>query len=228
MRRAVLTMAAAVGLLLAGSVRAAAPSDGDLRLIPPPSTSRAAQKESKTSRGAQPRQKTGSNWWTTLGGLIAVLALVLLTAKVLRKSAPAAQQTLPPEVIQVLGRKALDYRHTIHLVRFGSRLLMLGASQEGVTTLSEITDPVEIDTLAGLCKPSEPATVANTFGQLFRRFQNADPEPAEDDSDERLQPESQAEPESDPAILRLQERLQSSTRADLGDAISPVPTEAAG
>jgi len=197
-------------------------TDADSRLIPPRTSDTAAQKGGKSARTGQRLKTSGGGWGTTLGGLAAVLALVFLSAKVLKKSVPAAQKTLPPEVVQVLGRKALDYRHTIHLVRFGSRMLMVGASQEGMTTLSEITDPVEIDYLAGLCKPSEPASVAHSFNQLFQRFQNAEPPrtevppPAENETaaGPDLDADRDAETDSDPAILRLQERLHKATRTD--------------
>jgi flagellar biogenesis protein FliO len=168
-------------------------------------------------------KKSGSGWWTTLGGLAAVLALIYLAAKVVQKSVPAARKSLPPEVVQVLGRKPLDYRHTIHLVRFGSRLLMLGTSQEGVTTLSEINDPVEIDYLAGLCQPSEPAAVSRTFQQLFRRFQNPEPAGSENDADR----EDESEPTAGPAVLRLQERLRQQAPKVLDGHHAPTP-EAVG
>ena len=118
-------------LLLCGAVRAADPSD-DARLIPAPNSGKSPRISGKTAEtGKQTKKNPGSAWWTTLGSLTAVLALVYLTAKVLRKSMPAAQRTLPVEVVQMLGRKPLDYRNTIHLVRCGSRLLILGSSQAG-------------------------------------------------------------------------------------------------
>jgi len=105
-------------------------------------------------------------------------------------------------------------------VRFGSRLLMLGTSQEGVTTLSEINDPVEIDYLAGLCQPSEPAVVSRTFQQLFRRFQDPRPAASENDADR----EDESELPAGPAVLRLQERLEQKAPKDL-DGLH-APTEA--
>src|SRR6516165_5953851 len=56
--------------------------------------------------------RASSGWWGTLAALTAVLALVFLSAKVVRKSLPVAARSLPPEVFQVLGRKSLDYRNT--------------------------------------------------------------------------------------------------------------------
>ncbi|HEY2250689.1 MAG TPA: flagellar biosynthetic protein FliO [Planctomycetaceae bacterium] len=206
-------LAAVASLLLAGLAQRCTAAERAAQVIPPPSSDRPQAKEPKTPGNNKGKPSNGSlnkpattSWGTTLGGLIAVLALIYLTAKVLRKSMPAAHRTLPVEVVQVLGRKPLDYRHSIHLIRCGSRLLVVGASQEGLTTLCEMTDPVEIDYLAGLCKPSEPTSVADTFNQLFRRFQT--PAVAESAAD----PETRSSP--DPAALRLQERLQQSTRRE--------------
>ena len=184
--------------------------------IPPPSSERLQSKTSKTSGGSAGKTSSGSNtgWGTTLGGLTAVLALIFLTAKVLRKSIPAAQRTLPNEVVQVLGRKPLDYRHTIHLIRCGSRLLVIGSSQAGLSTLCEMADPVEIDYLAGLCQPSEPNSVASSFNQLFRRFQA----PA---AENEVEPETRAS--TDPAALRLQERLQQQLQSESGSGYADRP-----
>ncbi len=239
MFRRVLTMTAIVGLLFAGSVLAADPAELDTGLIPRPSAARvrstqansntAGQKSDKSSRDSKHNQKPAAGGWlTTLGGLTAVLALIFLTAKVLRKSVPTAQKTLPPEAVEVLGRKLLDYRHTIHLIRFGSRLLMVGTSSEGMSTLAEITDPVEIDYLAGMCQPSEPATVAQNFSQLFRRFQASTGEDQEAERDEEHDSEAAGEPNRDLAVLRLQERLQHPAHGDLPGANHLLTTEAVG
>ncbi len=218
MRRVAL---ATVFCLCLCSTVCAAGSFDESRLIPTPSGGKSSRPSDKTGESARPKAKnSGGAWWTTLASLTAVLALVYLTAKVLRKGMPAAQRTLPVEVVQVLGRKPLDYRNTIHLVRCGSRLLILGSSQAGLTPLSEISDPVEVDYLAGLCKPSELGSVADTFNQLFRKFQA--PEPTET--------AGQAEPEADadPAVLRLQARLQQPGGAFPGDLNGEHFEEATG
>jgi flagellar biogenesis protein FliO len=228
LRRALMT-AAILGLFLGAAARGGDPADRESRLITPRSSDRGSQRDGKgTTRAGQKPRSASDGWWTTLGGLAAVLALIYLTARVVRKNVPAAQRTLPAEVVHVLGRKALDYRHTIHLVRFGSRMLMLGTSQEGMRTLSEITDPVEIDYLAGLCRPSEPASVAGTFSQLFQRFQNPEPAPAESELPAGPAAAAEFEPDSDPAILRLQQRLQQSARGGADRGENPASTEAAG
>jgi flagellar biogenesis protein FliO len=224
MSRRVLLMAALATLLAAGATRANDAADPESRALPPRRSPPAAQRDIKTPGAGAAKKSGGGGWWSTLGGLVAVLALIYLAAKVVQKSVPAARKSLPSEVVQVLGRKPLDYRHTIHLVRFGSRLLMLGSSQDGITTLSEINDPVEIDYLAGLCQPSEPAAVSRTFQQLFRRFQN--PEPAGIDSDADADRDDEPEATTGPAVLRLEERLQQLSK-DADGQSTPSP-EAVG
>lgn len=217
-----LKLAFAACLLIAGLAHPGAATERTPQIIPPPISDRAQPRDTKASGANKGQPSKGSlskasssNWGTTIGGLIAVLALIYLTARVLRKSMPAAQRTLPAEVVQVLGRKPLDYRHSIHLIRCGSKLLVVGSSQEGLTTLCEMTDPVEIDYLAGLCKPSEPNSVANSFNQLFRRFQGPTSSPSTDEPETRSK--------ADPASLRLQERLQMPTRDDADDLNEDEP-----
>lgn len=205
-------------LILCAGSRAADRFD-EARLIPTPG--KASRGSDKPAESGRPKARNpAGTWWTTLGSLTAVLALVYLTAKVLRKSMPTAQRSLPVEVVQVLGRKALDYRNTIHLVRFGSRLLILGSSQQGLAPLGEISDPVEVDFLAGLCKPSEPGSVADTFQQLFRRFQSPEP-------DETMA-EREPETDSDPAVVRLQARLAEPGGTAAADSQHVSFEEAAG
>lgn len=216
-QRRVLVAAALAGLLFcAAAVAADAPDD--LRPIPAPAAARPARGGQKPAAGARSEKKPAGGMWTTLAALTAVLALVYLTAKVLRKNMPAAQRPLPAEVMQVLGRKPLDYKHTIHLVRCGSRLLVLGSSQAGLTALSEISDPVEVDYLAGLCKPGEAGSVADSFQQLFRRFQGSPRD--DDDADDSL--------DADPAVLRLQARLQQPPHDEATAAHDVSSGEAAG
>src|SRR5258708_1753456 len=132
MFRRALIMAALLGFVLGGAdipgAAYAAESSSrfvterDSGTIPPKSSDSAAQKGDKIAGTGQRAKATGDGWWGTLAGLAAVLAVVFVRAGIVKKNVPAAQKTLPPEVVQVLGRKALDYRHTIHLVRFGSRM----------------------------------------------------------------------------------------------------------
>lgn len=216
----VLVQAAIAGLVLTGLAHAAESADGESRLIPPRSTDISARSRAAGDRVPQGPRTAASGWWSTLGGLAAVVALILITAKLLRKNIPGAPAALPANVVQVLGRKSLDYRHTIHLVRLGSRLLVLGSSPEGLRTLSEITDPVEVDCLAGLCQSNEPLSSPLNFGDVFRKLQR--PVPADP------RPDLESESDSDPAVIRLHERLRLAGRDKAANGNESLPPEAAG
>lgn len=98
--------------------------------------------------------QTGSVW-RTVGALMAVLALFLLGSKLWRKQIPMANFGLPTEAIEILGRKPIEARLSVYLIRCGERILVVGSSTDGMQTLAEVTDPVEVDHLAGICRRTD-------------------------------------------------------------------------
>lgn len=110
------------------------------------------EKPEKQSDHALPRQ---SGWLTTSGSLIIVLALFIGCSYLLKRQRGPGSGILADDIIKVLGRKTLDPRTTLQLVRCGSRILVLSSSsQHGIRTLSEIIDPVEVEALTNQCLPS--------------------------------------------------------------------------
>jgi flagellar biogenesis protein FliO len=83
---------------------------------------------------------------------------------------PKGSQSLPNEVVEVLGRTALGSRQHAHLVRCGNKLLLVSLTATGAETLTEITDPVEVDRLSGLCRQSQPHSATATFRNIFQQF----------------------------------------------------------
>ena len=56
------------------------------------------------------------------------------------------------------------------LARNGPRLLLLSLSPHGLQTLAEITDPVEVDCLAGLCHATQrEQSLVETFRSLLHK-----------------------------------------------------------
>jgi flagellar biogenesis protein FliO len=105
-----------------------------------------------------------------LAALGLVLGLFLATIWLLRRSLPAGARMLPSEVVEVLGRAPLGGRQHAQLVRCGNKLLLLSVAPAGVETLTEITDPLEVDRLAGLCQQSHPQSASTAFRQVFQQF----------------------------------------------------------
>lgn len=105
-----------------------------------------------------------------LGSLVFVLALFFGLIWLLRRGMPKGTRVLPAEVIEVLGRAPLAGRQQMHVVRFGSKLLLVSLTPGGAETLSEITDAAEVDRLAGICQQSQSNSATNAFRQVFRQF----------------------------------------------------------
>jgi len=107
----------------------------------------------------------------TVGSSLAVvLGLFFLVAWAMRRATPRGSALLPSEVVEVLGRAALATRGQVHVLRFGSKLLLVSISTSGVETLAEITDAEEVDRLAGLCRQAHPQSATAAFRQVFQQF----------------------------------------------------------
>jgi flagellar biogenesis protein FliO len=77
---------------------------------------------------------------------------------------------LPPEVFEVLGRAPLAARQQVHLLRCGRKLLLVSVTQAGTETLAEVTEPEEVDRLAGLCRQAHTQSATAAFRQVFGQW----------------------------------------------------------
>lgn len=132
---------------------------------PLPPRSDAATRDTNRAHG-----NTATSWSATVWPLLFVVGLIVVGAKWLKSRSPTAARGLPVEVFEILGRKAIDPRTSVVLARCGSRLLVLSQSPHGLQTLTEITDPVEIDCLAGLCRATQrDQTLVETFRAMLHK-----------------------------------------------------------
>jgi len=119
--------------------------------------------------GKTDRQPVTFSPWSAAGALAVVVGLILVLARLFRRHAPMFQQSLPQEALEILGRRFVDQRQTILLVRIGARILVLGSSANGLNSLGQIDDPVEVDVLAGLCRRGPQTGVLGTsFFKLLK------------------------------------------------------------
>ena len=58
----------------------------------------------------------------------------------------------------------------MHLLRCGNKLLLVSVTPVGAETLTEVTDPIEVDRLAGLCRQAHPQSATATFRQVLNQF----------------------------------------------------------
>lgn len=122
--------------------------------------------ESRASATSPSLVKTFSSWAIVLG-----LFLVLLW--VLRGKLPQATRRLPTAAVELLGRTTVGPRQELQLVRVGSKLLLLGSTNQGLTTLTEIVDPAEVEQLEQACRDGSserPTAVSHSVRQVLSRF----------------------------------------------------------
>ncbi len=104
------------------------------------------------------------------GSLGVVLGIFLLIAWMIRRAAPQSLTRLPNEAFEVLGRAPLAGRQNVHLLRCGNKLLLVSITPAGTETLTEITDPQEVDRLAGLCLQAGPQSSTAAFRRIFEQL----------------------------------------------------------
>jgi len=110
---------------------------------------------------------------TVLGSLAAVVGLFLIVAWVMRRSVARGSGLLPREVVEVLGRTALAGKQQLHLLRLGNKLILVSISPGGVESLAEVTDPLEVDRLTGLCYQAHPYSATASFRQVYQGFEDS-------------------------------------------------------
>ena len=99
--------------------------------------------------------------------LLIVIGLFLGVAWCYRKTLNTSLGGIPKQVVSVLGRTAIAPRQQLILVRFGSKLVLVSLVQGETRTISEITDPLEVDQLAGACESHQPHSLTNSFRSIL-------------------------------------------------------------
>ena len=85
---------------------------------------------------------------------------------------------LPKEAVELLGRAPLAARQQAQLVRIGNKLLLVSLTPTTATTLSEITDPTEVEHLIALCRRGQTGSASAAFRQALAQLANEPPEQA--------------------------------------------------
>ncbi|MCC9605665.1 flagellar biosynthetic protein FliO [Blastopirellula sp. JC732] len=115
---------------------------------------------------AESKQRTA----TIVASLMLVVGLFLIFAWAGKKKMPSANTRLPKEVVQVLGRTQLQGRQQLQLVRVGSRLLLLSVTPHGAETLTEISDPLEVESLLVHLRQNGSGNMSATFQDVLQQM----------------------------------------------------------
>lgn len=140
----------------------AAPSEtGDgaeaKRLLPP-----------KPGPGEALKSSTGQfPYAATFGSLAAVLGAFFIFVWFQKRGSKRGVGALPPEVVEPLGTIPFVSRQALHVVRFGSKILLVNVTIGGSETLAEIDDPREAERILALCRRHRPDSLGRTFREVL-------------------------------------------------------------
>jgi flagellar protein FliO/FliZ len=107
----------------------------------------------------------------TMGtGLAIAVGAFLMFAWVLRRSGRGrlGRGMLPADAVSVLGRVPLSAKQIAQLLKVGNKLVLVALMPGGAETLTEVTDPVEVDRLMGLCQQQDSRSTTKAFEQVFQ------------------------------------------------------------
>ncbi len=154
------------------------------------------------------RGTTQSNvTWVVMSSLAIVLGLFFLVVWIARRALPKSTTTLSTDVLDVLGRAPLGNRHNLQLIRLGRRLLLVSVTPDNAQTLTEITDPDEVNHLASLCQQQQPGSITGSFRQVLQQLGSQQPTPSRRSrgASNSLNPDASAKPQQQPSLRQVRE-----------------------
>ncbi len=147
---------------------------GNQRLLAPPTRAQiASPAEGRSARvpGTTALALPKMESFTTAGaGLAIVVGLFLVCAWMLRRNGPKPTSPLPREAVAVLGRVPLAARNFAHLLQVGNKLVLVAITPDGVAPITEITDPVEVQRLRGLCLRNQKQSTTAEFHDVLEQL----------------------------------------------------------
>ena len=124
-------------------------------------------------RASQPDDPGGSSWLRTTGSLAAVVALIILLGWGYRVVAggrgPFSRRVKRPELIEIISRTALSPKHSLHLVRVGPRVVLVGMSNDSLVALDVVDDADAAARLAGQAAEQQADSHTREFSHCLER-----------------------------------------------------------
>jgi flagellar biogenesis protein FliO len=157
--------------LASGSEDQAAPQQTVTQLAAEPRAALPLAIPPQDARGPRPKSEMPA-LATGAASLAIVVGLFFVVVWAVRRGMPKGAGMLPREALEVLGRAPLVGKQQVHLVRCGNKVILVCVCGLSVQTLTEITDPAEVERLTELCQPSSVTSAAG-FGQVLKQFSNS-------------------------------------------------------
>jgi flagellar biosynthetic protein FliO len=118
---------------------------------------------------AHPQSKAGLLGWKDVVPLLTVLALIAVAVFVLKRFMPAKTLLTGGGALEIVARLSLSPKQTLVLVKMGRRLVLLGTTTDGITALSEVTDPDQVAILLGQAAGGDSRAMAEAFSRSIER-----------------------------------------------------------
>lgn len=107
--------------------------------------------------------------------VVLALAILVPAAYLVTKAfSRQASRWAKGRAVRVIDTAVLGPNRSVHLVEVAGRVLVVGATPEQVTLLSEISDPERVAELLIATSPGESSQFADFFKGALRRWQETD------------------------------------------------------
>lgn len=91
-------------------------------------------------------------------------------AWLVKRGMPKSKTELPKDVISVLGRVSLGEKQFAQMLRVGNKLVLVSVTPHGMETLTEVTDPIEVNRLLGLCEHQSSNSTSASFQDVLQQL----------------------------------------------------------
>ena len=132
-----------------------------------PTPTKTGRRITPAGAASSQNRKQPTSPFGTFVALLVVVGVIGLAYRFLKPGGAGLRSGLPVAAVEVLGQSILADRQAIQVVRIGSRILVLGSSTDGLSTLSEITDPDEVAALTLSCKSKKSVHRVKSVVDIF-------------------------------------------------------------
>lgn len=104
----------------------------------------------------------------TMLALMVVVGSFLVIAWFTKKTQPRSMAALPKEAVELLGRVSIDSKQYLQLIRLGRKLVLVNVNSQGVTRVSEVDEPGDVEHVLQLCRSKTPHSSLSQFREAIR------------------------------------------------------------
>jgi flagellar biogenesis protein FliO len=101
--------------------------------------------------------------------LVVTTLLIAFTLRAARNHIPALGGQKPQSFLKVLAREAISPNQSLALVHVGSKILLVGLSEQNMTTLSEFSE-ADLESLIPKAPEPEARTAKSMYGDILRHY----------------------------------------------------------